>query len=620
MSPRSIACLPVALPIALHSDPERVRQRSAFICISLLLLISAPFFGMHQVVAETLPAGTAATLPAAGTPATAVAAPPAGTPAGATTTAETSVSQPDQAALATAIALNYCRASFHRIRKSPTPEVLREEQEKILNNLNLTQLNDPEVIQLYTSVLDEIGQVGLADRERALYKKHHSSVMTRKITWDAVAFTTDLATAQFGNAIRTGANSWWDYRSLDYNRESDLLKVDRARMNSVVQKSSQFLDTFWRMAQKKQIPDRWLVRGDDLDQLEGTLAEKDPEVRLRVLKRMGPFMEAYPPYWYYLGRTQQQLGYMADALATYERLEAIGKGHFRKDEMLATALANQAVILEGQQAIAALSTADRALAYAAESWEANLICARILERHGRLEDAEDAILRNLDTNLETQQSRVFLASHYYHSAQHEKLASFLGKPEVVAELPAPVLLRCAALLGPQQTPPAVMASILHSIEAQPRLTFGPDELIVRAAPAWQLHLAQLRAYYNEQELPRPQLSQQGNWLELRYSGQDWGNPIIGSSAAPVRLEFRYPDEKVIRVVLEDGRQPSVRGPLPMTQLTLKITDIQVDEQKLALYPQPVPATTSTTSGTPLPVSELPPESDALTRSASLGGL
>jgi hypothetical protein len=50
---------------------------------------------------------------------------------------EPSAAANDESVRATAINLNYCRASFHRIRKYPNRQVLAEEQEKILNNLNL---------------------------------------------------------------------------------------------------------------------------------------------------------------------------------------------------------------------------------------------------------------------------------------------------------------------------------------------------------------------------------------------------------------------------------------------------------------------------------------------------
>src|SRR5690606_10172254 len=90
--------------------------------------------------------------------------------------------------------------------------------------------------------------------------------------------------------------------------------------------------------------DRWLVRSTDLEKLDRAMREPDLEVRLRILKRMEPFMEAYPPYWYYLARTEQALGNWVTASETYQKLAGLGKGHFRRDDMLATGLANRAAI------------------------------------------------------------------------------------------------------------------------------------------------------------------------------------------------------------------------------------------------------------------------------------
>ena len=151
--------------------------------------------------------------------------------------------------------------------QEPTRVVLNQEQEKILNNLNLDAVDDPEVIQLYTAVLDEINQVGVADYERNLYREMHKNSIQKKVAWDVLALGATSPRAQVGTAIRNGANSWWDYRSMGIVREQDLLKIEKTRISSVVAKSSLFMDTFWKLAQKKKIPDKWLVRGNDLDAL-----------------------------------------------------------------------------------------------------------------------------------------------------------------------------------------------------------------------------------------------------------------------------------------------------------------------------------------------------------------
>ena len=47
----------------------------------------------------------------------------------------------------------------------------------------------------------------------------------------------------------------------------------------------------------------------------------------------------------------------------------------------------------------------KALEQSTDVWEANLVCARVLQRHRQFAAAEDAVLRNLDVGLEQEQSR-----------------------------------------------------------------------------------------------------------------------------------------------------------------------------------------------------------------------
>jgi tetratricopeptide (TPR) repeat protein len=533
-----------------------------------------------------------ATAPAAPASKEKTAAQPAGLTTAIAPVAVTPVT-PEQARAA-AVALNYCRTAFHRIRQNPTKVVLAEEQEKILNNLNLSSIQDPEVIALYSGVLDEINQVGLADYERKLLKDNFQNTVRRKLTWDALAFSTDLATAQFGSAVRNGANSWWDYRVTTIQKDIDMLKVDRARMNAVVQKSSQFLDTFWRLAQKKQIPDRWLVRGDDIDALEKAVREPDPVVRQRVLRRMAGFMEAYPPYWYYLGRTQQELGELDDAMKTYDRLVELGDRHFRKDDMLATGLANKAAIQEYLSDPGAVSTALKALEQSTEVWEANLVCARVLQRHRQFAAAEDAVLRNLDVGLELDQSRVFLVSVYYHAEDRPKLAKVLADPNF-ANLPRPALVRCAALLGTGQTPPHVLKTVAGSIDAQPHLTFGQDEVILRASDAWQLPLAHMKASLNGVDLTAAHAATVSGGHELRLTpARDLGSPLGGSQKYDLKLELTYPDATTVALTMSLGeesprpssqtRMTAFRGPAAPT---LRVSSIQIGSQTLNIAGSPV---------------------------------
>lgn len=393
---------------------------------------------------------------------------------------------------ATAIALNYCNASFHRIKRYQSKRVLLEERDKILDNLNLNGIVDQDVIKLYSEVLDEVSQIEIADRETEVLQDKFKKAMSRQVSSTVFVVAAQMATASLDGMVRTGVNSWLDYRDQRWAREFDAWKVEKARMNAVVSKSSRFLDTGWKLARQKKIPDRWLVRSSDLDALSEAVQEPDLEKRQRILKRMAPFMECYPPYWYYVARTEQGLGRLIEASSTYARLAELGRGHFRRDEMLAASLANRAVIQAHLRQPGAEQTAREALRYSADVWEANLMCAQVLESYGRSDAAEDAILRNLDVDLERTRSSVALVGLYYRGKQFAKLGAALADTEMLETLPVLSIAQCAARLGPERTPGAALHQIRNSLKVAVEPRFGADDVLVMCGSNWQPELASVR--------------------------------------------------------------------------------------------------------------------------------
>ncbi|MBQ17607.1 MAG: hypothetical protein CMJ65_10825 [Planctomycetaceae bacterium] len=485
---------------------------------------------------------------------------------------------------ATAVALNYCRASFHRIRKNPSKTVMLEEQSKILNNLNLSGIADQEIIKLYSAVLDEIHQVEIAEKERVALESRHKREFQRRLFTNAMMLGTELATAQFVGAVRTGANSWWDYRASEDQRDGAIWKVEKGRLTTVVSKSSIFLDTFWRMAKKKNIPDEWLIRGSDLDRLQLAMQIRDPKRRLRVLRRMQRFMIYYPPYWYYIARTQQQMGQLFAALKTYERLGEVARGHFRNDDMLAAGLANQSLIQAHLSQPGAHVTALKALDFSSSCWQANLLCASVLADSGQTVQAEDAILANLDTDLERSRSLVHLLSLYYRSGDTEKLTQRLSDPRVCKDVPVPVLLRCASRLDAAKVPAALNRQLAGSLVVMPHRQFGPDDIVVVAGSGWQLGQARLTLNLNGRTVKiRPRLSRHKGQLVARFSRVgEFGNPLSGNRTPPkATLILDYPDTPKVRLALGDKR-PNVVAAKPAADDGLRITAIQFDKMHLSL--------------------------------------
>ncbi|MBL4884473.1 MAG: hypothetical protein JKY95_08055, partial [Planctomycetaceae bacterium] len=460
-----------------------------------------------------------------------------------------------------AVALNYCKASFHRIRKYPSPIVMQQERQKILNNLNLSVINDAEIIRLYSDVLAEIGQIQISEKETDLYDVKYKKALRQEMAFDALSLGLNLMTASYLGAAKTGASSWWDYRNLKWTRDNEVLKLEKSRATSVVRKSTLFMDTFWRLTKTYHIPDRWLIRSNDLDGLEMAMNERDPQVRLRILKRMEPFMECYPPYWYYVARTQQIVGKLFESMATYERLATLEEGHFRRDDMLATALANRAVIQAhlGQQ-LAAVESAKKALAQSAEVWEANLACAQILQRAGQLADAEDAILRNLDVGLEREQSTVTLLTFYYDTNNTTKLAKYLSDEKVIAYIPPPVLIRFASRLPKHQTPAVVWTALASSMRIEPQMKFGEDSIVMVCHPVWKIDRSKIALHFDGRII-EGQITHQKDADIVRFENvAELGGILSGNYALPgLKLNIQYGDKDPIQLAFSGNETPANAG-------------------------------------------------------------
>lgn len=390
----------------------------------------------------------------------------------------------------TAVALNYCRAALHRIRRVPEKGVFHEEQTRILNNLNLNQIEDQEVVALYKSILDEISHVEISERERVVINEQFRRNIHRQLGTSFFVIGAQVATGQLGNVVQSGANSWWDYRNQEVRRDSDQWKVEKTEFTNLMSRSSTFLDSFWRLSQKNKIPDEWLIRDQDLDQLARVLQERDAAQRLRMLGRLERFMECYPPYWYYVARTQQHLGLAEEALETYQRLTEIGSGHFRQDDMLASCMANTALLQEMAGHPDAAQTAARVTEYSIRNWESNLICAWVLGRHQQFGKAEELILCNLDEDQEAGQSRIALVSLFYHSDNKAKLATLLNDPSVVREVPIPGLLLCAKLLSKEKMPANAQAYLASTLSASVHRVGRGNAITLAAAAAWKIQDAQ----------------------------------------------------------------------------------------------------------------------------------
>jgi hypothetical protein len=221
--------------------------------------------------------------------------------------------------------------------------------------------------------------------------------------------------------------------------------------------------------------------------------------------------------------------------------------------MLAAGLANRAYIQAYLHQPGAADTAAKALTFSTEAWEANLICAVVLEKYGRFQDAEDAILRNIDVNLERGQSRVALLGLYYQTDNRPELAARLTDPEWVRDVPVPQLIMCASRLSPA-VPQPVVDHIQLTMQGTPRLNFGKDDFLLSASPAWQMQNAQVALHLGDKTFTNPRFTPGRDSMLVSFDGiAEFGGPIAASvDERDISVTIKYPNTAPVRLTLKSG--------------------------------------------------------------------
>ena len=228
------------------------------------------------------------------------------------------------------------------------------------------------------------------------------------------------------------------------------------------------------------------------------------------------------------------------------------------------------------------------------------MCAWVLGRHQQYQTAEDAILRNLDVDLETPQSTVALVSLYYHSGNCDRLAAMLSRDEVVKLVPVPGLLLSAGLIGGEALPDAATDRLTRTLYAYRDERFGPHQIALRGTHDWKLADAELNLSAGGQRLieSRARAGREAMILRFATEDSDDGNARPRVTRDPLVLTLNYPDAPDIRIHLgscsaarsgEDNlfaefsaRAGAVLGINDPQRTVFRITAVEVGDQRLSL--------------------------------------
>jgi hypothetical protein len=154
-----------------------------------------------------------------------------------------------------------------------------------------------------------------------------------------------------------------------------------------------------------------------------------------------------------------------------------------------------------------------------------------------------------------------LIAHYCNATDITRLSAKLGDPAVVADVPMPVLLRAAAMLGPDQIPAAAQRQIVASLCGQLQAQFSREQVVIFAKPCWQTETAAMTLSCEGLQFPGGKTTHYAANSQHYFAGTgDGGMALLAADRGmPLQLELKYPDAPVIRLhmhwVVWDGGLP-----------------------------------------------------------------
>ncbi|MBL3592677.1 MAG: hypothetical protein JMJ93_04080 [Synergistaceae bacterium] len=310
--------------------------------------------------------------------------------------------------LYTMLAINACVVSVSETLHYGDRLVLQQEYDSIINNIRFGNVEaDDELVSLFQSLLAALHDSLLREAEKEAFLRAYQRNMKRTLLQSLTA-ASSTATGSYGaivEAALAAGSTYFDHRNRldDYRVElgESLWNLDREQRRQLNELQQKLLATSWKLQRRWGLDDGLRLTQQDLAVFHEALSDGDAQRRFRRLERLRDRFVAYPPFWYVLGRTAQELGRRDEALKAYEAFERNWRPLFRHDPFYAAVAMNRAELRQSDEAAKLREDLEILLAHSPIDGGANRLYAglRYLDLGDR-ERARACFQQNLDENYE----------------------------------------------------------------------------------------------------------------------------------------------------------------------------------------------------------------------------
>ena len=245
----------------------------------------------------------------------------------------------------TMLALNMAIVSVHRILATKDRIVLEQEYQNIINNLSLGNIeSDKDMTALYRDLMGIISRKRLRDEEAKIFRSRYDRMEQNLLNHAASRIQTQGENTKsiIGSLAVSVVSSIFAYQAMQSDLAEglsgelwQLTKEDITDCNALQER---LLNSSWNLLRQYKLPDNYRLVQRTLDDFYKAVNEKDQAKRLRMLRALEREFQVYPPYWYYRGKTAQELGDNSEANSCFERFNEVWRPVLRQDPYKVEAL------------------------------------------------------------------------------------------------------------------------------------------------------------------------------------------------------------------------------------------------------------------------------------------
>ena len=428
------------------------------------------------------------------------------------------------------LALNYCHLSLFKITEYNDRVVLDEEYNNIINNINLSKIKDPELIDILKKLMDVLTEFKLDERSKeALFKQYEknvegalysamkkganinsdmavdSSTIVKNLAIQAattagkgataaavsnvgapvvLAATCAVVLVQAGSAYVSYRNAIKTYREA---LDATVWKLESKAIERINDINKTFIETYWKLMTKYNAPDKWRLTLEQFKDYFAIVKDKDDARKYRNLLRMESDLALFPPYWYFRGAAAQKIGEKSDVLNCHAMYEKVRKGFFRQDKSYSSVIMLKAVetnYTNNQEDLyvdlGEVVKQDR------KDWRKRLFCAYKYIEYGHFQKAKEQVQANIDSDRAVSVSRKALGDIYYLEKDKDQLVRLINKTIKDDTATNQEVLYLIGKL-PAEDMVAKIKDQIVDIDAEIEThLFGKDDLILRVPQKWIL--------------------------------------------------------------------------------------------------------------------------------------